>query len=450
MSPRIATAVFAAGIAVLFYLDRDEEPRSSLALWLPAAWIFIGASRMVSTWLAADLPVGQLDQYVEGSPSDRLFLSIMLGGALIVLFARAEKAGAILRANAPLLLFFAYCALSILWSDYTFVAFKRWTKALGNLTMVLVILTDPQPATAFRRVFTRTGFLLIPLSILLIKYYPTLGRLFSKWTYTTTSIGVSTDKNGLGALCLVFGLVSVWRFIDAFHDRDNPSRSRYLFGHGAVLAMASWLFVASQSSTALVCFILGSTLLLFTTRPGTERPAAVNLVVATIVVVPLLLGFAFQEAYTYAVEGLGRNVTLTGRTALWSDLFRVDLNQWLGAGFESFWLGERAEYFWNKYDFHPNQAHNGYIEMYINLGWIGVALFAIVVAAGYRNVVNMYRRDPNAGSIRLAFFIVALLYSVTEAAFKVTHPVWIVFLLAVAAVPPLRHRRISPVKVPYV
>jgi exopolysaccharide production protein ExoQ len=286
--------------------------------------------------------------------------------------------------------------------------------------------------------------------MLLIKYYPTLGRLYNKCTYTTTSIGVSTDKNGLGALCLVFGLVSVWRFIDAFHDRDNPSRSRYLFAHGTVLAMASWLFVASQSSTALVCFVLGSTLLLFTTRAGTERPAAVNLVVATIVVIPLLLGFAFQEAYTYAVEGLGRNVTLTGRTALWSDLFRVGVNQWVGAGFESFWLGDRAEYFWNKYDFHPNQAHNGYLETYINLGWIGITLFAIVLAAGYRNVVNTYRRDPNAGSIRLAFFIVALVYNVTEAAFKVTHPVWIVFLLAVAAVPPLRHRRTSPAKVPYV
>src|SRR5437879_3179657 len=352
MSPRIATIVFAAGIAVLFYLNRDEERRSSPALWIAAAWIFIGSSRMVSQWLAGELLVSQADYYLEGSPSDRLFLSLVLGVALIVLLARADKAGALLRANAPLLLFFGYCALSILWSDFTYVALKRWTRALGNLTMVLVILTDPQAELAVRRVFARAGFLLIPLSVLFIKYYPDLGRFYSHWTWTSTNIGVSTDKNGLGAICLVFGLVSMWRFIDAFFDKTNPLRTRVLCAHGAVLAMASWLFVAADSSTALVCFLLGSALILFTVRPGTERPASVNLIVAAIVVLPLFLGFAFQDAYSYAVQGLGRNITLTGRTELWADLFRMDVNQFVGTGFESFWLGERAEHFWNKYEFH--------------------------------------------------------------------------------------------------
>jgi exopolysaccharide production protein ExoQ len=449
MSPRIATIVFAAGIAVLFYLNRDEERRSSPALWIAAAWIFIGSSRMVSQWLAGELLIGQADFYLEGSPSDRLFLSLVLGVALIVLLARADRAGALLRANAPLLMFFGYCALSILWSDFTYVALKRWTRALGNLTMVLLILTDPQAELAVRRVFARAGFLLIPLSILFIKYYPDLGRFYSHWTWTSTNIGVSTDKNGLGAICLVFGLVSMWRFIDTFFDKTNPLRMRVLCAHGAVLAMASWLFVAADSSTALVCFLLGSALILFTVRPGTERPASVNLIVAAIVVLPLFLGFVFQDAYSYAVQGLGRNITLTGRTELWADLFRMDLNQFVGTGFESFWLGERAEHFWNKYEFHPNQAHNGYIELYINLGWIGVILFAVIVVAGYRNVLHLYQRDPNAGSLRLAFFIVALIYSLTEAAFKVAHPLWIAFLLAVTAVPPLRRRKRSPVKVPF-
>jgi len=330
------------------------------------------------------------------------------------------------------------------------VAFKRWTRGFGNLTMALVILTDPQPELAIKRVFARVGFLLIPLSILYIKYYPDLGRFYSRWTWTWTSIGVATDKNGLGALSLVFGLVSMWRFIDAYFDKANPLRMRVLCAHGAVLMMASWLFVAADSSTALVCFLLGTALLLFTTRPGTERPASVNLIVATILVVPLFFGFMFRDAYTYAVQGLGRNITLTGRTDLWADLFRTDVNSWLGTGFESFWLGERAEHFWGKYDFHPNQAHNGYIETYINLGWIGVMLLAVIIAAGYRNVLNVYRRDPKAGSIRLALFIVALIYSLTEAAFKVSHPLWIAFLLAVAAVPPLRERKRVTVKIPFV
>ena len=89
----------------------------------------------------------------------------------------------------------------------------------------------------------------------------------------------------------------------------------------------------------------------------------------------------------------------------------------LGTGFESFWLGARAEHLWNMYYFHPNQAHNGYIETYINLGGVGLALLLLVVVSGYRNILKI--NHPAAGSLCFAYFVVALVYNVTEAAFKV-------------------------------
>jgi len=151
-----------------------------------------------------------------------------------------------------------------------------------------------------------------------------------------------------------------------------------------------------------------------------------------------MVGFAFQQILAPFVEAMGRNTTLTGRTDIWDDLFRMDKSPWLGTGFESFWLGDRAKYFWDKYYFHPNQAHNGYIETYLNLGWVGVGFLAFLIVAGYRNIVQLYRRDASAGSLRLAFFVVALLYDISEAAFnKVIHPVWIACLLAVTALPAL-------------
>ena len=62
-----------------------------------------------------------------------------------MLAARAERVGALLRANTLLVVFFCYCAVSVLWSDFPFVAFKRLTKGIGNLTMVLIVLSDPAP-----------------------------------------------------------------------------------------------------------------------------------------------------------------------------------------------------------------------------------------------------------------------------------------------------------------
>ena len=109
---------------------------------------------------------------------------------------------------------------------------------------------------------------------------------------------------------------------------------------------------------------------------------------------------------------------------------------WVGTGFESFWLGERAKALWETHWWHPNEAHNGYLEIFLTLGWVGVALLGFVMAWGYRNVVRSLRLSPELSRLRLAYFTVAVLYNMTEAGFKVMHPVWITFLLAIIATPP--------------
>jgi O-antigen ligase len=113
----------------------------------------------------------------------------------------------------------------------------------------------------------------------------------------------------------------------------------------------------------------------------------------------------------------------------------MNFNPWVGAGFESFWLGERADYMANRYYFHPNQAHNGYIEMYVNLGVIGVGFLVLLMASGYRRISSAYRENTGLGTLRLALFMAAAAFNVTEATFKVMHPVWIVLLLVIAASP---------------
>jgi O-antigen ligase len=106
-----------------------------------------------------------------------------------------------------------------------------------------------------------------------------------------------------------------------------------------------------------------------------------------------------------------------------------------GTGFESFWLGERVERIWAIHWWHPNQAHNGYLEVYLNLGVMGVGLIAFVIINGYRQASRMLRQDHRAGSIRLAYVVAAAVYNLTEAAFKTMHPMWLALLLAATSVP---------------
>src|SRR5260370_480078 len=247
MSPLLANLVFAAGICALFYLDRDPLAKTSKALWVPVVWLFLSGSRPVSVWLA-DLGLGgtppQIDspeQYLDGSPTDRLaFIILLIVGAAVLILGR-RNIGVALRSNILVVLFFAYCLLSVLWSDFTFVAFKRWIKAVGDPTMVLIILSDPGGLKALKRVLSLTAFLVIAVTFLNLQ----------------------------------------------------------------------------------------------------RKPAMVHLMVLLMVCLPLFS--LFSGSGGGIVESLGRDPTITGRTAIWKAVLSVSGNSLVGTGFESFWMGERLQ-----------------------------------------------------------------------------------------------------------
>jgi O-antigen ligase len=81
------------------------------------------------------------------------------------------------------------------------------------------------------------------------------------------------------------------------------------------------------------------------------------------------------------------------------------------------------------------EAHNGYVEVYLNLGWVGIILLAGIIVTGYRNAIISFQRNPNIGSLRLAMFLIALVYNLAEAGFRETMLIWIFFLMASSAVP---------------
>lgn len=446
MPPAVASGVFALLILGLFWLDRDRSARTSRALWIAVVWWLLACTRSVGQWLQLGAPMDQQapDQMLEGSPIDLLVYSGLLALGLLVLVKRRKQALERLQGNGPIIVFFLYCAVSIFWSDYPEVAFKRWIKALGDLVMVLVVLSDREPYAAFERLLARITYLLIPLSILLIKFYPAIGRGYGRWTGHTFYNGVALNKNGLGAICLLCGLATVWRLLMVYQDRNGTARTRQLMVHGVILMMVLWLFWLVNSMTSLSCFIIGSAILLLGNhRAVINSPGKVHVIIATILLVTTSV--LFLNLSPDALEAIGRNPTLTDRTDIWALLISVSDNSLVGTGFESFWLGPRLEKIWSVYSWAPREAHNGYLEIFLNLGLVGVALLAVVMAIGYRRVIAAFRYNSQVGSLMLAYFTVGAVYNFTEAAFfRMMTPVWMFLLLAITGAMVLANRSIQP------
>jgi exopolysaccharide production protein ExoQ len=430
--PAIATIVFTIGILGLFWLDRDPKARTSKGLWIPTVWLWILGSRELSKWLATfGMGPATISSELDGSPIDRNLYTALLVFGVIVLVRRGPEVGRLLRANLPIVFFFLYCGASVLWSDYPGVSFKRWIKALGDPVMVMIVLTDADRLTALKRILKRASFLLVPLNILMIKYYPDLGVHYNVQEGRRIINGLTTDKNALGATCLLFGLGCLWRFLSACRNRQDTHRARHLIVHGTLLVMIMWLFSKANSMTSLLLFALVSGLILANSvvAPARRRLVVNLLVLTSLAAVALPL---FLQTGTGLFAMVGRDATLTGRTEIWRDAIAADKAPILGSGFESFWLGTSID---RGRSFHVNEAHNGYIEVYLNLGLVGVILVAVLIVTGYRNATGLLRLDPEVGDLRLAYWVVGISYACSEAAFRMMGLVWIFFLLAAIAIP---------------
>ena len=431
MNPSLALGLFMAGIAGLLYLDRDKSVRPSRALWLPIIWLAESGSRSLAAWLEMGAPMEIPGQIPTASPLDQLFASTLMLLGAIVLIRRRRLVKGLLKASWPIVLYFSFCLVSLLWSDFPGWGFKRWVRALGDLIMVLIVATDAQPTAALRRLFSRVGFVLLPVSVLLIKYYPELGQgfdVFGDQEFT----GVTTNKNVLGNLAFVVALAAFWQALSLVRDRKAPNRARRLVAQCTLIAFGIQLLVTAHCATAVGCFALGVGLMLAASLPLIRyRPAAVNALILAIFLGGGLISLLGGRAAI--TEALGRKPDLTGRTEIWGIVIPMAPNSIGGAGFETFWIGPRVKRIFAKVGGlqMTNEAHNGYVETYLNLGWLGLGLIALILGHGYRRALSAFRRDSALGALLVVYVVTAVAFNISEAGFRMLSLEWFLLLLSI-------------------
>jgi exopolysaccharide production protein ExoQ len=418
MPPSLALLVWFLLLLGLLCLDPAKKHGTSLALWVPVIWFFFIGTRLPSQWLSGQVgTTASAAAYEEGDPLNRaVFLALTLV-AIGILIARSFKWGDFFLRNLFLMAFLFFALMSIFWSDFPLITFKRWFRDLGAYLVMLVALSDPHPLEAVSTVLRRFCYLMIPLSILLVKYYPETGTSYDPWTGAPAAVGATTGKNSLGVACLVAGIFFFWDTVTRWSDRAERRTKRILFVNLAFIAMTGWLLHHANSATSTVCLAIGYfVIVVAATKVVRRHPTLLKVLIPTSFGSYVILAYCFN-VNAYLVGAVGRNPTLTDRTFIWKTLFGMGTNPVIGTGYRSFFLGARLREFWQTFP-GINEAHNGYLDLYLNLGIIGLVLFLGFLIASYRTIWERVRTAPPFASLGLAIWTVLLFYNVTEAAFN--------------------------------
>ena len=432
MPPIIATMLWLVLLLALLRFDPAKVRGTSLALWVPVIWISIVGSRLPSLWLG--FGSGSAARAMEeGNPVDRTIDLVLILLAVAILMSRSFQWDKFVTRNFALLAFVGFGLVSVLWSDFPFITFKRWFRDLGNYFVILVVLSDPRALEAVRTVLRRLAYLLIPFSILLNKYYPQLSKQYDQWTGAGSFVGATTSKNMLGALCLVSGLFFFWDTATRWKERKEKRTKRILLVNFAFIGMTLWLLILSNSATSRVCLVIGYLVILATYSKTFQRhPGFVKALIPACFLLYLIVAFGFDLNGLLASQ-LGRNATLTDRTLIWKTLLSVKTNPLVGTGYESFWLGSRLKYVW-RFVGGINEAHNGYLDVYLNLGAIGLVLLGGFLIASYRRICRLMMSSSALATLSLSVWTIILFYNMTEAAFK-GGLLWLMLLFGALTIP---------------
>jgi exopolysaccharide production protein ExoQ len=427
MPPILALVVCGLFVA---YTMRSSAVRSHLAvsraLWIPTVWVVLIGSRPVSFWFSPSGRMGIVAGTLEdGSPVDRAVYTVLILLGVWVVSSRRLAWNVLLARNSWLVAFLAYALVSTLWSDFPYVAFKRYIKLVGMIVMALVILTESHPVDAILTLMRRSAYLMLPVSLLLIKYYPHLGVLYTDWGARMVT-GMALDKNMLGQLCLVFAVIFAWTLLPQL-KRGIVDRKQFVLD-AFHLALAVHLLRLADSANSLACLVAAVAVLHLSDLPAVRL--RLGPVVAMVTGGFMILDWVanLSEAITAL---LGRDPTWTNRSQIWAELVAMNSNWALGAGFDTFWMGDRLQMI--RESRHITEAHNGYLEIILNLGIVGLLLFIPVILSAYANCRRHLAVRSAYGSLAISVLAMILLYNVAESGFKGLSLVLFMFLLVATA-----------------
>jgi exopolysaccharide production protein ExoQ len=363
--------------------------------------------------------------YSSPNPIWQLQWAAIAGLASLAIVSAPDRFARAIMFAWPILLMLAVCLLSTLWSDHPDVTLRR---SLGLIVSAFSLLVGVTYINRLERVplicyVVFWCILLVTLAVLPLR------DAFDEKGFLQ---GATNNKNTLGAiggLAIIFGLnVGQWM---------HRSFARAL----RVAYLAAWasVLILTVSKTSIGLAILAPVVFFPLTTGSSILRLNVSITLFSILMLFLIgLGLAYCAA-GYTPDALLQlfipDTSFSNRTPIWEFIYSQITEKWLtGYGFGSFWgVGYDAPNLASLYDYirRLNEAHNGYLDILLTLGIIGIIAFFIMLLHFGSAAEALYHRDRALFRIVWMTMLFALLHNSMESSIIVSfHPVWQVTLLA--------------------
>lgn len=414
MPPILALILCIIFVLWLLTLDHKSAPNNSIALWLPVLWTLLIASRPLAAWFPSPISEGEM-----GSPLDRNFIISLIIASLFVLFKRRFAFLKVINQNIWLMILAFYMLVSSLWADIFFTSFVRWAREImAAVIMSFVILSENNAREAMQSVLRKTSYILIPFSLLLIKYYPLYGVQYARWSGELMWTGVTMHKTSFGRLCLIVIFFLTWSLIKRWKEHSIPVVKYQTAAEIFLLILSFYLLIGpsahAMSATAIISLAVGLTAFIvflwlnkLNIYPSSNAISAIMLTIIIYGTFTVFTSGTFIEPLTAAT--FGRDATLTGRTEIWQQYLPMAMEHpFLGHGFGGFWTTEAIKI--QK----VTEVHNGYLEVILHLGFIGLIFVALFLLSSCRRAQRMMKDDLFWAILWICFLFITIIHNISE------------------------------------
>jgi exopolysaccharide production protein ExoQ len=233
--------------------------------------------------------------------------------------------------------------------------------------------------------------------------------------------GIFYHKNTLGR-AMSFGVMVLILYLS---DRSN----RHWLAWSS-LAMSSLMILLSTSKTSLVITLTIFILLPLYRALRWKYSLALPLVIISVLLGGILALLFVDNAETIA-EALGRDLTLTGRTDLWAGMWeKIQQRPWFGYGLGGFWKTNAVTDLQQYVGWAVQSGHNGFLDLILDLGWVGFSLFLTsLIYLCIRAVLHLRQTRTVDGLIPISYLTFLFFANLTESSLLSPRIFWSLYVI---------------------